>query len=819
MRFRLSLVALASLAACSSSGPPIYVPPTPRTQPRRRHLSSRRRTYVAQTATATIRDLAGARIGTATFADTHAGLLVSATVTGLGRGSHGVHIHAVGKCESPFTTAGAHFNPERKKHGLKNREGPHRGDLPNIDMPAAGTLKFEFLLPGVTVGATNPLHRRRRDVDRLPFRGRRPSDRSRRRVGLAPRLRRDQKTLNVHIADFALERYFARWEFAVRHVLCASDAETLSMTRAARARRRRRAAALERAPARLHRIARASRPARPRSRRCIPGSTRTTSSRSPAPRKACSSRCTRCSSPASHAVVVWPAYQSLYDVGRSIGASVTLVPLDPRDWSLDVEAVAASMQPNTKVIVVNSPHNPTGAQLTPVQFERLVAIAELHGAHLFSDEVYRFMEHGAPRLPTAAERSDRGHQPRRHVEGVRTRRTAHRLDRDARRRAARAPRAAQGLHDDLQQRAERNSRADRAARARYGARRVRTRSCATISNSSTRSSRGAATSSRGSGRSAGPSRFPTLLGRDVDEFAAQLVEREGVLILPASRFDYPGNHFRLGFGRRDMPEALNRMERFATHRIDIGTTLARQPSVTTTNLPTQPSPRGARPLRLLRATRHDAPVALAPSDDSVAPRTRCARSARSCSAPARATVDRCSGSRTRVDRRRRATDRRAGRAARRRAPPHRRAYAIDRDRAIGRRRVRVRERLRESSARRSAACGRSSTIRTAARAGRCTRRRARSSSGAPWSRSSCRTASSRGRVFPAAPSKRRGVVRFIPLGPERTRIEVEATYRPTHTPLREAIRALTTASLEDRVRQGHGAHALLSRVVPTAASV
>src|SRR5207302_9475375 len=60
--------------------------------------------------------------------------------------------------------------------------------------------------------------------------------------------------------------------------------------------------------------------------------------------------------PGDHAVVVWPAYQSLHEVARSIGASVTLVPLDPRDWSLDVNAVAAAMRPNTRVIVINFPH-------------------------------------------------------------------------------------------------------------------------------------------------------------------------------------------------------------------------------------------------------------------------------------------------------------------------------------------------------------------------------------------------------------------------------------------------------------------------------
>jgi aspartate/methionine/tyrosine aminotransferase len=53
---------------------------------------------------------------------------------------------------------------------------------------------------------------------------------------------------------------------------------------------------------------------------------------------------------------------------------------------------------------------------------------------------------------------------------------------------------------------------------------------------------------------------------DVDPFARDLVEREGVLILPGSQFGYPGSHFRLGFGRRDMPEALARFERFGIER-------------------------------------------------------------------------------------------------------------------------------------------------------------------------------------------------------------------------------------------------------------
>ena len=282
---------------------------------------------------------------------------------------------------------------------------------------------------------------------------RRLHHRSGRQLRRAHRLRRHRSaTEQMQIADFALERYFARWEFAVRHVLCASDVEPLALARAARARRRRRASALGVAAPRLHRIARPAGAARRDRVALSRARPPTTSSRSPAPRKASSSRCTRCSRAGDHAVVVWPAYQSLHEVARVDRRDVTLVPLDPRDWSLDVDAVAAAMRPNTRVVVINFPHSPTGAQTRPpISSRDSSSIAELHGAHLFSDEVYRFLEHDAP---TAArrgrDRSPRARQPRRDVEGVRARRHSHRLDRDARRGAARANRGAQGLHDDLQ---------------------------------------------------------------------------------------------------------------------------------------------------------------------------------------------------------------------------------------------------------------------------------------------------------------------------------------------------------------------------------
>lgn len=101
---------------------------------------------------ATLKDAAGKTVGTATLEETAHGVLIHLDLNGVPPGTRAFHIHSVGKCEPPFDSAGGHFNPASKQHGIKNPAGMHAGDFPNLEVPESGSLKLTVLASGVTLG-------------------------------------------------------------------------------------------------------------------------------------------------------------------------------------------------------------------------------------------------------------------------------------------------------------------------------------------------------------------------------------------------------------------------------------------------------------------------------------------------------------------------------------------------------------------------------------------------------------------------------------------------------------------------------------------
>jgi Cu-Zn family superoxide dismutase len=110
----------------------------------------------AETAKAALKDTDGKEVGNVQLVETPLGVLLKLALKSLPGGEHAFHIHAVGKCEPPFTTAGGHFNPGGHKHGLEAAGGAHAGDMPNLHIGPGGELTVEVLNPSVTLAKGKP---------------------------------------------------------------------------------------------------------------------------------------------------------------------------------------------------------------------------------------------------------------------------------------------------------------------------------------------------------------------------------------------------------------------------------------------------------------------------------------------------------------------------------------------------------------------------------------------------------------------------------------------------------------------------------------
>ncbi|MBZ4414874.1 aminotransferase class I/II-fold pyridoxal phosphate-dependent enzyme [Myxococcus sp. RHSTA-1-4] len=367
----------------------------------------------------------------------------------------------------------------------------------------------------------------------------------------------------MRIPDFKLERYFARWEFAAPYLLCSSDIEGWRMAELL-------ALAGPDARARWEglTLGYTESPGLPALRQEIaalyPGLSEDDVLTFAGAEEAVFVLMNVLLGPGDHAIVTWPGYQSLHEVARATGADVTRLELREEDgWALDMDALRRALRPDTRLLVVNFPHNPTGALPDRATFDALCALAEERGIHLLSDEVYRLLEYDArDTLPAAAERFPRGISlgVMSKAFGLAGLRVGWLACRDAE-----VLRRCMAFKDytTICNSAPSEVLALIALRAKE---RVLARSRELLaSNLALLDAFFArhADTFRWVRPRAGSVAFPRLL-RDtpVARFTQDLVEREGVLLLPGDVYDFPGNHFRLGLGRANLPDALSRLERY-----------------------------------------------------------------------------------------------------------------------------------------------------------------------------------------------------------------------------------------------------------------
>jgi aspartate/methionine/tyrosine aminotransferase len=373
----------------------------------------------------------------------------------------------------------------------------------------------------------------------------------------------------MQLTPFKLERYFAQYEFSAKYLLCSSDCESLSIEDL-----------LAYEPGaelglKRHWLGYTESPGAPSLRQEI---SRIYTGIQPeqvlvhsGAQEAIFLFMQAVLQPGDHVIVHWPCYQSLFEVARSLGCEVTYwnAHLENK-WALDLDELKHNLRPNTRLIVINTPHNPTGYLMPQTDYRELNSLAQEHGILLFSDEVYRELEYDlADRLPSACDINPTaislGVMSKAYgLAGLRIGWIATRNE------PVLARMAALKDYTTICSSAPSEFLSEVALRHRD---KIAGRNLQIIqANLSLLDSFFAGHAGRFEWirPKAGPIAFPRLVGEDVRKFCHQLVTKSGVLLLPGTMYDHPGNHFRLGFARRNMPAALERLEEFLGDRILTG---------------------------------------------------------------------------------------------------------------------------------------------------------------------------------------------------------------------------------------------------------
>jgi aspartate/methionine/tyrosine aminotransferase len=259
-----------------------------------------------------------------------------------------------------------------------------------------------------------------------------------------------------------------------------------------------------------------------------------------------------------HVICTYPGYQSLYEIARSIGCQVSLwKPHEENGWRFDPGDLEDLIKPNTRLVIANFPHNPTGYLPSQEEFSDIIAIIQANGAFMLSDEMYRFLdaENGLT-LPSACEHYERaislfGLSKSFGLPGLRigwlAAQESHLIEQVASLKdyttiCNSAP------SEILAIIALRNKQAIVAQQVK------RVRRNLTVLDDFFANHQDQLRWNRPKG---GSICFPRMLSvKNTYEFCKRLVSESGIMLAPSRTFHYGDQHVRIGFGREDLPQVI-----------------------------------------------------------------------------------------------------------------------------------------------------------------------------------------------------------------------------------------------------------------------
>jgi len=265
--------------------------------------------------------------------------------------------------------------------------------------------------------------------------------------------------------------------------------------------------------------------------------------------------------PSDHIIALTPCYQSLMEIPKMKGAQVTAVELrETNGWRIDLNEIKNAIKPNTKVIVINFPHNPTGQVITQEELDDLVKLCDAHGIWLFSDEVYRLL--GNPAESWAKPVAEIYHK------GISVGVMSKAFGMAGLRAGWMACQDKEILMR-IEHMKHYTSICSSAPSEVLSLIALKNKDQILARNNKITADNLVLLDEffdrhgelfewvRPQGGCVGFVNYKTA--ESVDAFCDRLVKDVGVLLMPASIYDYSGNHFRIGFGRKNMSEALRRL--------------------------------------------------------------------------------------------------------------------------------------------------------------------------------------------------------------------------------------------------------------------